>query len=56
MIFMTSNIGVRELEAYRRKFSRGWRRLLNMQPTKAGEEVILQKALENALILSLLTA
>ncbi len=46
MLFMTSNIGVRELAAYRRKFSRGWRRWLKRKPSAVKEQVILTKALE----------
>ena len=47
MIFMTSNVGVRELAAYRHKFRRGWRRLLKLKPSAIAEQNILQKGLES---------
>lgn len=46
MIFMTSNIGARELAAYRARFKRGWRKLLARTPSLSKEKAILQAALE----------
>ncbi|MEM8867863.1 MAG: AAA family ATPase [Verrucomicrobiota bacterium] len=46
MIFMTSNIGARELAAYRQSFTRGWRKLLARTPSRSKEKSILQTALE----------
>jgi ATP-dependent Clp protease ATP-binding subunit ClpA len=47
MIFMTSNIGARELAAYRQRFTKGWRKLFKRKPSPEAEEAILQKALES---------
>ncbi|CAD5107479.1 AAA family ATPase [Zestomonas carbonaria] len=43
LIFMTSNIGARQVWDYRARFERGWRRWLNLVP-QAGNEV-LERAL-----------
>lgn len=46
MIFMTSNVGARELAAYRQRFTGGWRKCLGLSPKLAKETAILQTALE----------
>lgn len=46
MIFMTSNVGARELAAYRKRFTVGWRKLLGRSPSKSQETAILHAALE----------
>jgi len=45
LIFMTSNEGARELDAYRRKFERGWRSWFGRSPSKEKEKSILNGAL-----------
>lgn len=46
MVFMTSNIGARELAAYRQSFTSGWRKLFGLSPNKSQETKILRTALE----------
>ena len=46
LIFMTSNEGARELDAYRRSFESGWRKWLGQRPCKATEKKILNGALQ----------
>ncbi len=46
LIFMTSNEGARELDAYRRKFEIGWRKCLGRRTCKMREQEILNKALQ----------
>jgi len=46
LIFMTSNEGARELDAYRRKFQRGWRKWLGASPSTNHEKSILDAALQ----------
>lgn len=46
LIFMTSNEGARELDGYRRKFERGWRRWLRRRPSRVAEQGILNAALQ----------
>lgn len=45
MIFMTSNEGARELEQYRHRFSKGWRKWLGRVPNKEQGNEILRAAL-----------
>jgi len=46
LIFMTSNEGARELDAYRQKFERGWRKWCGRRPSNAAEKRILNTALQ----------
>lgn len=46
LIFMTSNEGARELDNYRRKFERGWRKWFQRRPLKDQEQKILNRALQ----------
>jgi ATP-dependent Clp protease ATP-binding subunit ClpA len=46
LIFMTSNEGARELDNYRRKFERGWRRWIHARPSREREKSILNDALQ----------
>jgi len=43
LIFMTSNLGARAVQAYRARFERGWRRWLNLLPQDQGR--ILEESL-----------
>ncbi len=46
LIFMTSNEGARDLDAYRRSFETGWRKWLGRRPCKVTEKKILNGALQ----------
>lgn len=46
LLFMTSNEGARELDAYRLGFERGWRKFFRLRPSKAAEKRILDTALQ----------
>ncbi len=46
LVFMTSNEGARELDGYRRKFERGWRKWFRRRPSKVREQGILERALQ----------
>ncbi|KTT33046.1 AAA family ATPase [Pseudomonas rhizoryzae] len=43
LIFMTSNLGARAVQAYRARFERGWRRWLNLLPLDQGQ--VLEESL-----------
>jgi ATP-dependent Clp protease ATP-binding subunit ClpA len=45
LIFMTSNQGARELDRYRRKFEKGWRKWLQRKPCRVREKQILDRAI-----------
>lgn len=47
LIFMTSNLGAKELRKYRNKFQEGWRSWFGQKPSPDKEKKILQEALQN---------